>query len=206
MRSHYKLPVCAIARHRLGIDGKGIRTLLCVRGCPLRCKYCINRQMWDTENFRLFSMKQLTEHVSRDALYYRATGGGITFGGGEPALYYRFIKGYARKYCRDWSVDLETSLHVPRKNIKKLIPVIDQFIVDIKSFDAKIYKQYTGKSPERMLRNLKMLEKRCPEKVLVRIPLIPGYNTEEECKKTAEVMKQKGFQVELFTYIVNDGK
>lgn len=205
MRSLYKLPLCAISRHRLGIDGKGTRTLLCVRGCPLRCRFCINRQMLDTENYRLFSMKQLAEQVSRDALYYRATGGGLTFGGGEPALYSRFITGFARKYCRDWSVALETSLNVPQRNIRMLLPVIDQFIVDLKSFDAKIYRDYTGKSPERMLRNLKLLEKRCPEKVVVRIPLIPGFNTEEECKRTGEIMRRKGFQVEIFTYAIVAG-
>ena len=76
--------IAAVGRHRLGIDGKGIRTLVVFSGCPLRCKYCINPYTWDATKGNLYTPQELLNRVSVDSVYFRATSGGITFGGGEP--------------------------------------------------------------------------------------------------------------------------
>jgi pyruvate formate lyase activating enzyme len=75
-----------ISRLRMGIDGKGVTTLVCSPGCPLHCRYCINKKILAENKFENVTAKDLVEKVRCDHLYYCATGGGITFGGGESLL------------------------------------------------------------------------------------------------------------------------
>ena len=82
-----------ISRHRLAIDGEGVTTLVAFHGCPLRCKYCLNPHSLskDTQCIER-SVEKLIDEVRIDQLYFLATGGGITFGGGEPLLNSAYIK------------------------------------------------------------------------------------------------------------------
>ena len=122
MYTQQKLPVIEILRHRVGTDGSGIRTLIIVAGCPLRCRNCINPETWDgTETIKAYSLEELYDEIKIDDIYFKATNGGITFGGGEPALYAEFISNYVELYCDKWNVGLETSLYVPWENIQLLI-------------------------------------------------------------------------------------
>lgn len=203
------VPVVNMERLRFSIDGEGIRTLIILQGCPLRCKYCANDWAWNKQSKQLttpMTGEELYQRVKADSLYYRATGGGLTFGGGEPACYSGWIRRFVEKYATEWSICVETSLSVPEKNVRQLIPVTDQFLVDIKSWDPEIYQAYTGKTIDQARRNLELLQKLCPEKVTVRIPLIPGFNTEEECEKTEAEMTSRGFRTERFTYRIFDRK
>jgi len=195
------IPLHAISRLRFGTDGNGIRTLVVVRECTLRCKYCLNPLSWDKNRIpKLMSKEELYETLKIDDLYFRSTNGGITFGGGEPALYADYIADFVNMYCSKWQVDMETAINVPGRNIEKLIPIIDQFYIDIKSWNPETYEKYTGFKNEQVIENLKIFQEKCPEKVIVRIPLIPGYNDEEEQKNTAEIMRGFGFRVNLFEY------
>ena len=75
-----------ISRHRLTTDGEGVTTLVAFHGCPLRCKYCLNPQSFAQEGvWKQYDCEQLYEEVKIDELYFLATHGGVTFGGGEPA-------------------------------------------------------------------------------------------------------------------------
>ena len=83
-----KLPLINIARLRMETDGDGVTTLIASAGCPLSCKYCINRPILDRkDNVRMVSPEELLEMVRIDDLYFQATGGGIVFGGGESLLH-----------------------------------------------------------------------------------------------------------------------
>ena len=77
--------IFAIIRHRIPTDGDGVTTLVGLKGCPLACKYCLNPQCGTAKSERL-TADELYEKVRIDDLYFIATGGGITFGGGEPLL------------------------------------------------------------------------------------------------------------------------
>ena len=92
MNSDSFAPVMGIERLRVGTDGNGITTLVTFYGCPLNCKYCLNpqchRELSDVVNSR---PEEVYDIAAKDELYYLATGGGITFGGGEPLLYSDFI-------------------------------------------------------------------------------------------------------------------
>ena len=86
-------PIYAIDRHRLATDGKGVTTLVAFHKCLLKCKYCINPQTWQIDKIsKKMTAKELYDEVKKDNLYFLATGGGITFGGGEPCLHSDFIK------------------------------------------------------------------------------------------------------------------
>ena len=93
-----------ISRHRLAIDGEGVTTLVAFHGCPLRCKYCLNPQSLskDTQCIER-TVEELIDEVRIDQLYFLATGGGITFGGGEPLLNYVYIKAFCRQCSKEWS-------------------------------------------------------------------------------------------------------
>ena len=77
-------PLIAVARHRLAVDGQGVTTLVAFHGCTLRCRYCLNAQCLHPDGLsRTVTPAELLDEVMIDNLYFLATGGGITFGGGN---------------------------------------------------------------------------------------------------------------------------
>ncbi len=76
-----------LSRHRIGVDGAGVTTRVAFHGCPLNCKYCLNPQALSPKGvWKRFSPEELFNEIKKDDLYFCATGGGVTFGGGEPLL------------------------------------------------------------------------------------------------------------------------
>ena len=86
-----RFPLLALSRLRMGTDGKGVTTLVVGAGCPLSCRYCINRRLLKEAPQKSVTAEELLESVRIDDLYFRATGGGVTFGGGESLLHAEFI-------------------------------------------------------------------------------------------------------------------
>ena len=177
--------IMAISRLRMGTDGTGIRTLIGFYGCPLQCKYCINRECHERDAVRAdYTPEELIEVLSIDEPYFLMTNGGITFGGGEPLLQAAFIHEVCQKMNPKWGRVMETSLYASWDQIELLIPDINTWIIDIKDLNRDIYESYTGKSNDLVLENLRKLVEKVPaENILVRIPYIPGYNTREEFSK-----------------------
>lgn len=104
------VPLIGIARHRLTIDGEGVTTLVAFHGCPLRCKYCLNPTSLQPDGvWESYDCNQLYEEVRKDELYFLASCGGVTFGGGEPLLQSEFIRqfrqlcGRMENHCRNLS-------------------------------------------------------------------------------------------------------
>lgn len=198
-------PIVTCARLRMQTDGKGVTTLVCFHGCPLRCRYCINPFSFaeDTKRESL-TPKQLYDRVKIDALYFLATGGGVTFGGGEPLLYGRFLQEFREICGQDWHLCAETSLNVPREQVELAAECIDHFYVDCKDTNPDIYRRYTGRNNEKMLENLRFLLSLVgPERITVRLPLIPEYNTEEDRQHSRDALQKMGIQkFDLFTYRV----
>lgn len=197
--------IYSINRMRFGTDGEGVRTLVGFFGCPLRCKYCFNPASWNgTVKSRECSAETLLNKVSIDNLYFLSSNGGITFGGGEPLLYGEFIKEFIEIAPKGWTFNVETSLAVPYENIECVSNLIDLFIVDIKTLDEKIYKEYTGISINLAKENLeKLLKTVGSEKILVRVPLIEGYADEKSQKETVNKLLDMGFKhIDKFEYVV----
>lgn len=186
-------PSIGYDRLRISTDGEGVTTLFCFWGCPLKCKYCLNPHSWKIrENVKEFTPRQLVELASIDNLYFLATGGGITFGGGEPLLYPMFIKEFNDLAGQEWNINLETSLNVPMESLRIVAGFVHHYIVDIKDMNNDIYKRYTGKSNEQVLENLKWLVKEVGvDKITVRVPHIPDFNTSDDVKHSVELLKKE---------------
>lgn len=199
-------PLIGIGRHRLAVDGQGVTTLVAFHGCTLRCKYCINSQCLRPDGVaRTVSTADLLQELTIDNLYFLATGGGVTFGGGEPCRRSLFIEEFALMMDRRWKLNIETSLHVERHHIDRLIPLVDQWIIDIKDTDPNIYHNYTGGQQVIVDNNLRHLLSHdgLADRMLVRLPLIPDYNDEASIQRSRAYLKQLGIEhFDIFRYRV----
>ena len=196
-------PVITCDRHRLATDGVGVTTLVCFHGCPLRCQYCINPFSFAPDTRRTdMTPEQLYQKVKVDELYFLATGGGVTFGGGEPLLYPDFLAEFRRICGESWHLCAETSLNVPWEHVRKAAECIDVFYVDVKDTNPDIYRRYTGRENAQVLENLKKLTEMVgSERIIVRLPLIPDYNTDEDRAGSQSLLTAMGLtQFDLFTY------
>jgi pyruvate formate lyase activating enzyme len=196
-------PVISFSRLRMETDGEGITTLVCFHGCPLRCKYCLNPFSFDSKTKRKNETPlSLYESVKKDELYFLATGGGVTFGGGEPLLYPDFLEEFRLCCGEKYHLCAETSLNVPAENVYIAAECIDTFYVDCKDTNPSIYKSYTGKDNKNMLENLKILLSLVGgERIVVRVPLIREFNTEQDREKSVALLSEMGItQFDLFEY------
>jgi pyruvate formate lyase activating enzyme len=196
--------IFGISRHRLTTDGEGVTTLVAFSGCPLRCKYCLNKISWEVDKGRLYTPEQLFDEVKIDQLYFLATHGGVTFGGGEPLLQVEFIKEF-RKLCGPhWQIVAETSLNVPFENVETLDSILDGYIVDIKDMKPEIYLAYAGKENFLVLKNLEwILQQGNTDRVKVRVPHIPDFNTDEDVSKSIDRLKAMGVKdIDEFPYVI----
>lgn len=200
-------PIVSCSRLRMETDGKGVTTLVCFYGCPLRCKYCLNPFSFDSStNRKEVSSFTLYEHLKRDELYFLATGGGVTFGGGEPLLYPEFLKEFRFHCGENWHLCAETSLNVPKENVFIASQCIDYFYVDCKDMNDLIYEKYTTKSNKQMIENLKyLLTLVGNERITVRVPLIKDYNTEQDRDKSIELLSSLGItEFDKFSYKIKE--
>ena len=199
-------PVIAVSRLRMKIDGPGVTTLVCFHGCPLRCHWCINPFSFAPDTKRNYmTAQQLYEQVRLDELYFLSTGGGVTFGGGEPLLYPGFLQDFRQVCGKQWHLCAETSLSVPWENVEQAAGCIDHFYVDCKDTNPAIYRRYTGRDNALMLSNLeKLLARVGPERITVRVPLIPDFNTETDQQHSRAVLEALGIRdFDLFTYRID---
>ena len=199
-----RYPLLALARLRMGTDGEGITTLVAGAGCPLHCRWCINERLLREAAAEQITAAQLLERVRIDDLYFRASGGGITFGGGEPLLHAEFLRQFRSLAPAQWKIRLETSLAVPAEKVLPAAEAADEFIVDCKDMNPEIYRRYTGGDQSLMVSNLRcLLHLIGAERILVRVPLIPDYNTTEDQANSVSSLKALGItRFDLFPYII----
>lgn len=197
------VPFIGISRHRLGVDGIGVTTLAAFHGCPLHCKYCLNHKCLESpDGLPTYTPEELYRFVGVDNLYFIATGGGVCFGGGEPLLRIDFLREFKTLCGKGWNLTLETSLNVPQSSVTAAAEVAGDFIVDIKESDPGIYRAYTGGDARRAWDNLRhLLTLKDPAHVTVRVPLIPGFNTDDDTARTVDRLQAMGVtRIDRFTY------
>lgn len=205
MQSEITAPFIAINRHRLTTDGEGVTTLVGFHGCPLHCEYCLNAQCLQADGvWCRLTPGELYSEVEIDDLYFVATGGGICFGGGEPLLRSDFIKAFAEVMNPEWKLTIETSLNVPLENVKAIASLVQMWYVDIKDMNPDIYKAYGCKENKQVVSNLQWLAANgYADKVIIRLPLIPEYNTDEDRQRSQQQLEEMGFtNFDKFNYIV----
>ena len=205
-------PIMGIDRLRFSTDGNGITSLVTFYGCPLKCHFCLNPQCHRfVSDSAYLRPEDVFNRVAIDELYYLASGGGITFGGGEPLLYSDFIIDVLTLGADKWNITIETSLNVPFKQIGILLPYINKMIVDIKDLNPQIYESYTQTRNATVLQNLKLLANNGDvNNMVIRIPLIEGYNTNQDIENSKNLLVHLGYSnFDIFEYKTNyryDGK
>ncbi len=200
-------PMAFCDRLRMATDGIGVTALVGAYGCPLQCRMCINPQTWHERTdgkppFVRVTPEELYDRVKIDNLYYLATGGGVTFGGGEPLLHMDFLEAFRAICPPEWHLSAESCFHIDPTYVSRAAAVIDHFMIDSKDMNPTIYRNYTTQENALVKANLRtLLSLVSPDRVTVRVPHIPGYNTDADV--AASIAELHGMGVELideFTY------
>lgn len=210
-------PFFGVSRLRMGLDGKGVTTLVTFMGCQLSCKYCLNERchgkvykddgVTPCKGIFMLTPQQLYDIVKKDNIYFQATGGGVCFGGGEPLEHPEFIMEF-RKLCGTrWKITVETALACHPHNIELLAPIVDHWIVDIKDMNPRIREKYTGRVGDSAHQLCYLKQYGIVDNVTIRVPHIPGFNTDEDVNRSIEQVKILGFKdIQEFEYLVLNRK
>ncbi len=180
-------------------DGPGIRTIVFLKGCFLRCRWCCNpeSQNYDIEQMQMggkvktmgedVTVRDVMQIVERDRAYYRRSGGGITLSGGE-SLYQADFAGALLRAAKASGINtaLESTGCASYDKVQKLLPYLDLYLMDIKHINSAKHKEFTGAPNELILENAKKIAIDAKE-LIIRVPVIPGFNdTEEEIRDIAK--------------------
>lgn len=136
------------------LDGPGIRFVLFMQGCALRCQYCHNPDSWEMDRGRIMTVDEVLTELEPYLPYYTRSGGGITVTGGEPSLQAPFVAELFRA-CKErfgLHTALDTSGFCEVSHMESLFDVTDLVLLDLKMIDDVRHRQLTGQSNERILR------------------------------------------------------
>jgi pyruvate formate lyase activating enzyme len=188
-------------------DGKGIRSVVFFKGCPLRCLWCHNPESWSygQETFlrpekclhcgncstgcpsgametvgRYYDPENLAAKLIRDNSFYNVSGGGVTYSGGEPLSHPEYIARLSRILKkREIHITIETSGEFHYEPFEKeILPYTDCVLFDLKIIDPQRHKEWTGKTNHTILENLDRLSRTSVD-LAVSVPFIPGFTTDE---------------------------
>ena len=186
------------------VDGPGIRFVLFMQGCHLKCKYCHNRDTWDINGGKYVSLDDVFHKILRYKNYLIPSGGGVTVTGGEPLLQVNFLINLFAKLKQECiSTAIDTSGMVDlTENIRKLLSLTDLVLLDIKHIDDDKCKDLVGFSNKKELAFARYLSDNGIH-MWIRQVLIPGITDNEE-----DLLKLKDFihslktvdKVELLPY------
>lgn len=170
-------------------DGLGIRTIVFLKGCVLRCRWCCNpeSQNYDIEIMTVNGRPQVTgrdvtveevlEIVEKDRGYYRRSGGGLTLSGGESLCQPQFAHALlAEAKSRGLHTAMESMGCAPWPVIEGMLPYLDTYLMDIKHTDAAKHRQFTGKANDLMLQNAQKIAASGQTELIIRVPVIPTFN------------------------------
>lgn len=170
-------------------DGPGIRCVVFLQGCPLRCFYCHNPETWDKNSGYEITTDELTEKIERFRYYIKD--GGVTVSGGEPLLQWQFTAEFFQKLRnKGFHTALDTSGTGSLSGAKKVLEHTDLVICDLKFNDEGDYKKYCGGDLRQVIRFLDLtMEMNIP--LWIRRVILPGINdTPEDVLRLKETSAQ----------------
>lgn len=192
-------------------DGPGVRTIVFLKGCPLRCRWCCNpeSQNWKTETMLVngvaktvgqeVTVCEVLEEIKRDRVYYsRSIGGGVTLSGGE-CLWQPDFSLALLKACKEIGIStaIETAGHAKPEIIRSLLPYIDTVLMDIKHMDRQKHEEFTTKDNDLILDNARLIAREA-KRLIIRTPVIPTFNdTAEEIRAIAKFAHSLGTVEEM---------
>jgi len=172
------------------VNGPGMRFMLYLSGCPLRCQYCQNPDMWTMQNGRRVTVGRMLDEVAKYASFIRTAHGGITVSGGEPMLQIRFLQALLRRCKQDLGLHtaVDTSGFLGARASEDFLDLVDLFLLDIKAGDEELYQLVTSAELEPTLRFARRLSDR-GNRMWLRYVLVPGLtDAEDDVEKVARFM------------------
>lgn len=181
-------------------DGAGIRTIIFLKGCALRCRWCCNpeSQSFEIEPMmvqgrrkimgRDITVMEVMQTVKRDMPYYSRSEGGLTLSGGECLLQPEFARALL-KAAKDIGINtaIESMGFASYETIEGILPYLDTYLMDIKHMNPQKHALFTGKENTLMLENARKIAASGLTQLIIRVPVVPGFNeTPEEIRAIAE--------------------
>lgn len=180
-------------------DGPGVRTIVFLKGCFLRCRWCCNPE---SQNFKIEEMttagkkktvgrdvtvKEVLDEILKDSVYYRLSGGGVTLSGGECLFQPEFAVALLKAtHSAGFNTAIETTANAPKEIVRQVIPHVDHVLMDIKHMNPLKHKDFTGKDNLQILENAKLIAEESKH-LIIRVPVIPTFNdTVEEISEIAK--------------------
>ncbi len=180
-------------------DGRGIRTIVFLKGCVLRCRWCCNpeSQEFGIQTMRVagktkvigqdVTVEEVMEVVEKDRGYYRRSGGGLTLSGGESLCQPDFAQALLMAAK---SIGINTAMEsmgcAPYEVIERILPYLDTYLMDIKHTNIAKHKEFTGRANDLMLLNARKIAESGMTNLVIRVPVIPTFNdTPEEIASIA---------------------
>lgn len=171
------------------VDGPGIRFVIFMQGCALKCKFCHNRDSWDLCGGMEYTLEELLSKVKRYKSYFMPSGGGVTISGGEPLLQQDFLVELLTALKKEkihTAIDTSGNFAITDK-MKQIIDLADLFLLDIKCINDEICKDLVGVSNKKELNFARYLSD-IGKPMWIRQVLVPGITDKEE-----DLLKLKEF-------------
>lgn len=184
-------------------DGDGIRTIVFLKGCVLRCRWCCNPE---SQEYAIQTMTvageekiigrdvtvgEVMKTVEQDRTYYYRSGGGLTLSGGESLCQPEFARDLLRA-AKESGINtaMESMACAKYEVIENILPYLDHYLLDIKHMNTAKHKEFTGRSNELMLENAEKIVRSGQTRLSIRIPVIPTFNDSvEEIRAIARYAK-----------------
>lgn len=173
-------------------DGPGIRTIVFLKGCYLRCKWCCNPESQEYKIQQLtlgdktktvgrdVTVGEVMDEVVKDDIYYRRSGGGVTLSGGECMAQPEFAEALLRAVHEyGYSTAIETTAFANREIVERLVPHVDHFLMDIKHMNCAKHKEFTTQENTKILENARYIAENAAH-LIIRVPVVPTFNDTKE--------------------------
>lgn len=177
------------------VDGPGIRYVVFFQGCPLRCKFCHNRDTWNIKDGKETTVEELVNDIKKYIPFMEASGGGVTISGGEPTLQLDFLLSLLielKKYNIHTCLDTSGFVHLD-SSMNEILKYIDLVLLDLKLIDTTKHMNLTGVTNDKILSFAQYLSK-IGKDIWIRHVVIPTITDEED-----DIEKLAGFILSLDT-------
>jgi pyruvate formate lyase activating enzyme len=158
----------------------------CVKACTESNLFVVGQE---------FTAEEVMAEMTKDEIFYRHSGGGVTLSGGEPLLQPEYCRRILER-CKEHEIHtvVDTSAAVDWESITRVVPLTDLFYVDLKLVDSELHKKYVGTCNQQILKNIERMSREWdPGKGALRIPFIPGVNSDAgDISKISSFIKNLG--------------
>ncbi|MCL2361555.1 MAG: pyruvate formate-lyase-activating protein [Defluviitaleaceae bacterium] len=156
------------------VDGPGIRYLIFLSGCALRCKYCHNPDTWNMKTGRLMTVEEIITDIRKYKSYLKFSGGGVTVTGGDPLVQFAFLEALlAACKAEGFHTAIDTSGYATPQTVERVLTHTDLLLLDIKSINPVTYEAVTGVPLDRTLETLR-ISRSLGIETWIRYVLVPG--------------------------------